>query len=153
RPTRARSSSPRRNEMTPPTLKDVLGFWFDEIPPEAWFKKDDAVDQRIRDRFLDTYQAVSRDFAVEPALASAESALATAIVLDQSPRNMFRGTPRAFESDAKAVLLARVAVERHLDDALPATRRAFLYLPFEHSELLADQDKSVELFGQLGDAE
>jgi len=132
---------------------NVLSFWFDELIPEAWFEKDDVLDNRIRTRFLGLYDEIFRDFAVDAAMTSADTALATAIVLDQFPRNMFRGTARAFEGDAKAVVLARAAVESGLDVALPSTRRPFFYLPFEHSEALADQDKAVELFARLGDPE
>jgi uncharacterized protein (DUF924 family) len=139
--------------MSPAAAQEVLAFWFEDIDPKAWFDKDETFDGRIRERFLDLYDAVSRSFDVVASIVSSDIALATAIVLDQFPRNMFRGTARAFESDNKALALAHAAVDRNLDAAVPASRRKFLYLPFEHSEALADQDVSVELFGGLGDAE
>lgn len=131
----------------------VLGFWFGELTPKDWFEKGDAVDQRIRERFGDTYENVSRNVAPEQALTSPELALATLIILDQFPRNLFRGTARAFESDASALALAHAAVNRSLDARVAATRRLFFYLPFEHSEALTDQNHSVAMFERLGDRE
>ena len=131
----------------------VLGFWFDELTPKDWFEKNDSVDQRVRDLFLATYESVSRAVDSEQELASPAATLATLIVLDQFPLNLFRGTPRAFESDAKALALAHAAVDRGLDVQIEAPRRIFIYLPFEHSEALVDQNRSVALFEQLGDPE
>jgi uncharacterized protein (DUF924 family) len=88
------------------------------------------------------------------ALSSPEQALATVIVLDQFPRNMFRGSPRAFAADPLALGVAREAVARGIDTRVgPIERRVFFYLPFEHSEDLADQNRSVELMRTLGDPE
>jgi uncharacterized protein (DUF924 family) len=131
----------------------VLDFWFGELSPKAWFEKSDQVDQRIRDRFLATHAHVSQDVSLDDLLQSADIALAAILVLDQFPRNMFRDTPRAFASDAKALALAERTVAAGLDRAVDAARRIFFYLPFEHSEAIADQDRSVALFEGLGDAE
>ncbi len=131
----------------------VLKFWFDELTPKDWFEKNESVDQRIRDRFLGTYESVRRVADHEQSLASPDAILATLIVLDQFPRNLFRAIPRAFESDIKALALAIAAVDRSLDAQIDAQRRIFIYLPFEHSEMLADQNRSVALFEQLGDPE
>lgn len=133
--------------------RTVLNFWFDELTAKDWFAKNDNVDQRIRDRFLGTYESVSTAADAERLLASPDAALATLIVLDQFPRNLFRGTARAFQSDHMALALAHVAVDRGLDALTQAPRRIFFYLPFEHSEALADQNRSVTLFEQLGNAE
>ena len=85
--------------------------------------------------------------------AVTDAALAHCLLLDQLPRNLFRGSLRAFASDGKALALAKAAVTRGLDMQVAPIRRTFLYLPFEHSEVLADQDRSVELFTALGDAD
>lgn len=129
----------------------VLSFWFGELAPKAWFEKSDAVDARIRQEFLGTYEHLAGSVDGSALLASPETVLAALIVLDQFPRNMFRATPRAFEGDAKALALAHAAVDHRLDHQVEQTRRLFFYLPFEHSEALADQDRSVELFAKLGD--
>lgn len=133
-------------------IGDVLAFWFDGLGREAWFRKDAAVDQAIRDRFLLLYEVLTT-WPAEDALASAERALATVLVLDQFPRNMFRDTPQAFATDALARAVARGAIDRGLDGQLEVSRRVFLYLPFEHSEDAADQARAVALISALGDAE
>lgn len=136
----------------PAWVGDVLRFWFEELGRKAWFVKDAAVDAQIRDRFLPLIDDLARRPAAE-ALASADRALATVIVLDQFPRNVFRGTARAFATDAAALDIAKAAIDRGLDQRLSADRRVFLYLPLEHSEALADQERCVELTAALGDPE
>jgi uncharacterized protein (DUF924 family) len=129
---------------------DVLRFWFEETKREQWFKKDEAFDSLVRDRFLDLYA----DVAVAPAedcLADARSAVAAVIVCDQFPRNMFRGSPRAFATDAKALMLAEAALARGLDAAMSEDQRLFLYLPFEHAEDRAAQARCVALMSGLAD--
>ena len=138
---------------TPAWTNELLGFWFIELQPKQWFEKDLQLDQLMRERFLTAYEETARSFVLDHALGSSDAALAHVILLDQLPRNMFRGTPRAFESDAKALSLATDAVARGLDMQVEAVRRTFLYLPFEHSEALADQVRSVELFTALGDVD
>ena len=128
----------------------VLAFWFDELSPKAWFEKNDDVDRRLRSEFLDTWETVSRETDQRQWLTSPPLALAALIVLDQIPRNLFRGTARAFASDPQALDLARAAIESGLDLDVDRDRRLFFYLPFEHSEDLADQHRSLELFGRLG---
>ena len=132
---------------------DLLAFWFGELQPKQWFEKNLQLDETMRHRFLPAYQQASASFVLDAALSSADTALAHVLLLDQLPRNMFRGTPRAFESDGKALQLARAAAERGLDAQVALARRTFFYLPFEHSETLADQLRSVELFTALGDAD
>ena len=131
----------------------VLRFWFEELGASGWFKKSEATDAEITARF----EELHRDITGAPAdtlLADRDAALAAVIVLDQFARNMFRGKPASFASDAKALDLARRAVEFGYDDRdLSADRRVFFYLPFEHSEELADQHRSVELISALGNAE
>lgn len=136
------------------TLQDVLGFWFADGPDtfrEAWFKRDDAFDAAIRDRF-GADVAAARGGAHAGWAETAEGALALAILLDQFPRNLHRGSAEAFAADAMMRGIARTAVlDRGFDLALAPTQRAFLYLPFEHSEAMADQDLSVALFEGLRD--
>lgn len=132
-------------------VDDVLSFWFEELKPQVWFTKDLAVDQRIRERFLPLYERISGE--ARHAVDSARAALATVIVLDQFPRNMFRGTPRAFVTDASALRVAEAAIAAGFDRELDATQRSFLYMPFQHSEDRAVQARSVDLFSRIGLAE
>ena len=131
----------------------MLLFWFG--PPaergkahKRWFVKDPAFDAEIRDRFLPLYEEARAGRRAHWKAQPADG-LALVIVLDQFPRNMFRGTPRAFESDPLALEAARQAVERGFDRDMPAVERLFLYLPFEHSERLADQELACELMQPL----
>ena len=135
----------------PAWVEEVLGFWFGEFTPEQWFKKDEAVDAIIRARFLALHAQLA---AGPPASAATDprTALAAAIVLDQFPRNMFRGSPRAFATDPQALALAIAAVDAGLDQKLTPSERTFLYVPFEHSEDKAVQARSVALFTALGNA-
>lgn len=130
---------------------DVLAFWT-EAGPDKWYKKDDAFDRAIRDNFLATYQA-----AAEGGLSAwereADSALALVILLDQFPRNMFRGSARAFAADPLARDVADSAIAHGFDRAVDKDLRAFFYLPFMHSEEIEDQDYCVELCRALGDAD
>lgn len=132
---------------------EVLDFWFGREGEEgyggfreAWFTKDEAFDDEVRDRFGDLHEeAASGD--LDSWKEEAESCLALIIVLDQFSRNMFRGDARSWATDAKALAMAKYAVEHALDRELPALQRSFVYMPFMHSEDLEDQRKSVELFG------
>jgi len=128
---------------------DVLHFWFDDLSSDQWWRKDDALDARIRERFLPLYESL----ASHPVVATADPgvALATVIVLDQFPRNMFRGQPRVYATDAQALAVAKAAIAGGLDRALPKDGRLFLYMPLQHSEDAADQRLSVELVAALGD--
>jgi uncharacterized protein (DUF924 family) len=133
-------------------IEDVIRFWLDETPAEKRFAKDAALDQEIRTRFGALHARIS---AAPPPVETLtpRSALAALIVLDQFSRNMFRGDPRSFAADATARAIARSAVDAGLDRRLAPEARLFIYLPFEHSEDLADQDRSVALMATLGDAE
>jgi uncharacterized protein (DUF924 family) len=125
---------------------DLLAFWFDQAGPERWFAGDAGFDAEIRARFQTLHEAAAAgahdDWAGTPL-----GATALCILLDQVPRNLFRGTPRAFATDAKALAVARTAVDQGFDrdPTLGEGHRLFLYLPFEHSEDLADQQRSVAL--------
>ena len=133
----------------------MLDFWFGPAgspgygkPREAWFRKSDAFDADIRARFLGLQQRAAAG-ALESWLAAAESLLALIVLLDQFPRNLFRGTSQAFATDTQALAAARFAVERGFDAALLPVQRWFLYLPFEHAEDLAQQRRCLELFDRL----
>jgi uncharacterized protein (DUF924 family) len=134
----------------------VLGFWFGgEDEPgygefrEAWFRKDPEFDQQVRDRFEDLYETAAAG-GLDDWLEEARSSLALVILLDQLPRNMFRGDPKSYATDRKAQEVAEHAVDRALDRELPPFQRMFLYMPFMHSENLEHQRRSVELFRGLG---
>jgi uncharacterized protein (DUF924 family) len=140
--------------MAPPlllsvTAGDVIAFWRD-AGPGRWFCKDAAFDTEFRTRFLGAHEAALRS-ELDDWAQDAQGALALLILLDQFPRNSFRGTPRMFESDAKAREIARQAVQAGIDAQVDANLRSFFYLPFIHSEQLADQDFGVALTGKLGD--
>ena len=131
------------------TIADVLLFWFgpdDErgTPQKRWFVKNDALDREIRRRFLPLHEEAAAG-TLAHLKENAADCLALVVLLDQFPRNMFRGTPQAFATDRLALELARYAVARGFDRDLLAVERLFFYLPFEHSESLADQDRACEL--------
>ncbi len=136
------------------TPETVLRFWFTEGPDtfrEAWFKRDDGFDDTVRET-LGTLSDAAAGGAHRDWAGTADGALALSILLDQAPRNLHRGSARAFAADALMRDIAREAVLRdRLDLALTPTQRIFLYLPFEHSEAIADQDLSVALFEGLRD--
>jgi uncharacterized protein (DUF924 family) len=135
----------------PAAPEEVLSFWR-EAGPKRWFAVDSAFDTELRRRFLATHEAAAagRLSAWED---TAEGALALVIALDQFPRNMFRGTARAFSTDALALAAAHRAIGRGFDLKMPMPERNFFYLPFEHSENLADQERCVALTEATGDAE
>lgn len=130
----------------------ILQFWFDDLGADGWFVHSAALDHRIRNEFLELYEAVITPTADRaPWLATPATSLALVILLDQLPRNMFRGTARAFAADAHALAAARTALDRGHDLETPLIRRGFYYLPLEHSERLADQDEAVRLFRERAD--
>jgi uncharacterized protein (DUF924 family) len=135
--------------------KAIYDFWFggpelNEFgqPRKAWFVKDPAFDEEIRRRFLATLESAERG-ELKHWLDTPQACLSLIILLDQFPRNMFRDTPRAFATDAMALESARFALERSYDQAFISLERIFFYLPFEHSESLADQAHCVSLVQAL----
>jgi uncharacterized protein (DUF924 family) len=126
----------------------LIAFWT-EAGPARWFKKDDAFDQAFRDRFLALHEAAARGELAHWS-DTAEGALALVLLLDQFPRNAFRGTARMYATDARARAVADAAVTRGFDHRVEPSLQAFFYLPFEHSESIADQERSVMHFQRLG---
>ncbi|HEY5067219.1 MAG TPA: DUF924 family protein [Xanthobacteraceae bacterium] len=130
---------------------DVLAFWL-VAGHERWFAHDEAFDTAIRDRFAATYKDAAAGL-LSAWENSPEGALALVIVLDQFPRNMFRGTARSFTADPLARAVAERAIARDFDQKVAMPGRVFFYLPFEHSEALADQERSVALIAATGDTD
>lgn len=137
------------------TPQDVLGFWR-AAGPTKWFAHVRAFDEAIRLKFEPVHHRAARG-EYDNWAATAEGSLALLVLLDQFPRNLYRNSAHAFATDPKARSIARAAVAAGQDRQVEPLLRAFFYLPFEHSEDLADQDESVRLFTALkddaGDAE
>ncbi len=136
------------------TPTEVVAFWRN-AGPKAWFSKNAAFDAALRSRFLDLHLAASRA-ELNGWADTAEGALALVLLLDQIPRNVFRGSAHAFATDPLARSVARQAVERGFDEQVELQLRPFFYLPLEHSEHPSDQALSVELCEKLvphGDTE
>lgn len=129
------------------SIEDVVGFWRD-AGEDAWFKKDEAFDARFRDRFMDAHLAAARR-ELDGWAESADGVLALLILLDQFPRNVWRNTGHAFATDPLARHFARLAVDVGLDRLIPDALRRFIYLPFQHSEDMADQERALALFQTL----
>lgn len=123
----------------------VLDFWFSADTRPLWFRATPEFDARLREEFLDVWQAAARG-ELENWNATPEGALALVIVLDQFPLNMFRGQAESFSTEALSRGVARKAIDRGWDRDLDDAGKAFLYLPFMHSEALDDQERSVRLF-------
>ena len=126
----------------------IIAFWR-EAGSDRWFKKDLAFDDEIKRRFLPSYEAAAAG-KLAAWEQNAEGALALLILLDQFPRNMFRGEARAFATDPLARAIASRAILNGFDGAFP-DMRTFFYVPFEHSENLADQERCIALYKAVGD--
>lgn len=130
---------------------DVLDFWW-QAGAAKWFARDDKFDRRCRETFTAAIEAAAAG-ELDHWSDSADGALALILLLDQMPRNIYRGTPEAFKADGKAVEIAQKALDKGFDRAFPKDARGFFYLPFEHSEDMAHQERSVDLCRILGDKE
>ncbi|MGE4219008.1 MAG: DUF924 family protein [Alphaproteobacteria bacterium] len=137
----------------------VLDFWFGSPegpefgrPRAVWFRRDPGFDAEIRSRFLADHELAAAG-VYDGLAATPRGALALILMLDQFPRNLFRGAARAFACDPAARAVAARTVDSGWDRDMRPVERLFAYLPFEHSEDLADQDRCVDLMGTLGDAE
>ena len=127
--------------------EEVLDYWLGEVGPEGWFAGGDALDAEVRARFEDLWRAAAEG-GLDHWIDGAGPCLAFVVLTDQFPRNMFRGTAKAFSTDAMALAAARAATAAGWDLAAPEPDRQFFYLPFEHSEVIADQDRAVDLFAE-----
>ncbi len=140
-------------------ISPILSFWFGDpqapdygAPRTFWFQSTPHLDREIRDQFEDLHRKAAKG-ELDMLMESPEGSLALILLLDQFPRNMYRGTPQAFASDAKALEIAKHALEKRFDQSLLPVHKMFLYLPFEHSENVEDQENSVALFKTLGNDE
>lgn len=126
----------------------VIDFWFEDLDPKQWFKKDDDFDRLLEERFGELVHQASAgelwQWRREP-----QGRLAEIILLDQFARNIFRDTPKAFAQDAQALTLAQEAVALNIDQELSPVQRSFLYMPYMHSESPLVQEESVRLFELL----
>jgi uncharacterized protein (DUF924 family) len=130
---------------------DVLKFWFG-LEPQQWWNGGAELDHRIKQNFLKLW-AEKRQLPVDSFLTDPLTAVAAVILFDQFPRNMFRGHADAYSTDQIALGIAEGAVDKGLDQELAKDERKFLYMPFQHSENLADQNRAVLLFTEIGDEE
>jgi uncharacterized protein (DUF924 family) len=128
--------------------QQVVRFW-EEAGPSRWFRRDAGFDAQFREDFLGTHEAAASG-ALDHWLASAEGALALVLLLDQFPRNAFRGTSRVYATDAQARRAADVAIRAGFDRMVAPALRQFFYLPFMHSEQLADLERCIALNEPLG---
>lgn len=135
--------------MTEPA--EIVAFWRN-AGSDAWFRKNEVFDAELRTRFIDAHMATARR-ELDGWLETAEGALALLLLLDQIPRNIFRGTAHQFATDPLACWAADDALTRGHDKAVEPALRPFFYLPFEHSEAPADQARSIALFAAHGDPE
>ena len=122
--------------------EEIVAFWLHDVGERGWYAVDDAVDAEIRARFLASWEAARRGER-EFWLNGPRGALAYMILTDQFPRNMFRGDARAFATDERARAGARTAIAHDWDMGIREPERVFFYMPFEHSEEIADQDLSI----------
>jgi uncharacterized protein (DUF924 family) len=130
-------------------VQEVLEFWFSEDSEPHWFESTPAFDQEIRTRFAERF-AEAASGQLKSWEETPEGCVALCILLDQMPRNMFRGSPRAFATDAKALAIADRAVNRGFDRELSPEHKQFVYMPFCHSEELANQVRALALFEAAG---
>jgi uncharacterized protein (DUF924 family) len=129
-------------------IAELVGFWR-EAGPDRWFTKDDAFDRQFRHQFLERHMAAARR-ELDGWLDTAEGGLALMLLLDQYPRNSFRGTAHMYATDPLARLLADRALVAAHDQATAPELRVFFHLPFSHSESLADQQRAVALASLVG---
>lgn len=129
--------------------QDIIDFWFSEAARKLWFKSTPEFDLQLRETYQDSWERARRG-ELDHWMQSADGCLALVVVLDQFPLNMFRNTAQSYATEAQSREVARVALEKNFDQALDAERKAFLYMPFMHSESLEDQQLALELFAQPG---
>ncbi|MEX6632247.1 DUF924 family protein [Hyphococcus lacteus] len=138
-------SSRRSIRPTAAAAESILTFWFKETKPYLWFRRNDAFDAQINDRFAD-HVAAAKAGHLDVWRAHPRYSLALIILLDQFSRNLFRDTPRAFAQDEQALDIARDAITRHHGKIADDKAKSFYYMPFMHAEDLSVQIESVNLF-------
>ena len=129
--------------------QNIIDFWFSDAVRPLWFKSTAEFDNQLRDRFGVLWQDAATG-KLDSWDESAEGALALVILLDQIPLNIYRGKARSFSTEAKAREIAERAINKGWDTTLPDEQKAFLYMPYMHSETLADQDQAVALYQAAG---
>jgi uncharacterized protein (DUF924 family) len=148
-PERAERVADRHMHVDPDWVPAVLNFWLNEVGPDGWYDSSEEMDARLTHLFRALWEA-QKGKPVSDFLADADTALAAIVLFDQFPRNMFRHEAREFSTDPLALAIAKAALDRHYDDEFVEGARSFFYLPFMHSESLADQDRCVQLFSAPG---
>ena len=152
-PQRVQDRFPERADryvrVDPDWVAAVLNFWLNEVGPQGWYDSSEEMDVRLTHMFRALWEA-QKGKPVSEFLADADTALAAIVLFDQFPRNMFRHEARAFATDNKALEIAKAALDRGFDDEFVEGARAFFYLPFMHSENLADQDRCIQLVSRPG---
>jgi uncharacterized protein (DUF924 family) len=128
-----------------PRAQELLDFWLNEVGEDGWYRQDEAQDATIRERWLGLWEEARAGALVEWTV-DPKSTLALLVLLDQFPRNMFRGSPLSYATDARAVAVAKEAALRGWDRRIPLPERQFMYMPLMHSEVQVEQDKAVRLF-------
>ncbi len=131
------------------TPKSILDYWYSDNSKQHWFASTPQIDQEIKDKFEVTWQAASRH-ELDDWCDTADGCLALVIVLDQLPLNMYRGQEISFSTEAQARNMARLAIQKGFDKHIAKDKLSFLFLPFMHSENLADQETSLQLFFDAG---
>lgn len=136
-------------------MREILDFWFEKPnaqnygqPRKVWFQKDPSFDRLVRSQFLEHYHLAAAS-QLDHWQETAEGCLALILLLDQFPRNMFRGKAQAFATDHKALAVAERAIAHRFDLQMLTVQRLFIYIPFEHSENIQHQQQAIELFNQL----
>jgi len=125
--------------------EEILSFWIDKVGPDGWYLADAVLDDRIRERFLGLWER-ARARGLDGWSCQPRGSLALVILLDQFPRNMFRGDPRSFSTDREALAVAKAAIGRGFDGRVGLDARLFFYMPLMHSEIVTDQERAVRLY-------
>ncbi len=129
--------------------RDILKFWFEDLEPRQWFEKDEEIDAKIKELFSDVHaQAIAGE--LEDWRDNALGRVAEIIVIDQFSRNIFRGQKESFLYDPMALVLAQEAINNKADEALSSEKKAFLYMPFMHSESMVIHRRAMDLYSQPG---
>ena len=129
--------------------QEIIEFWFSPEVTERWFDSTEDFDRQLTERFESVWEQAARG-ELDDWTNTAEGCLALVILLDQFPLNMFRGDAKSFSTEARSREVAAHAIDQGFDTQMISDHKAFLYMPFMHSEDLADQDRGIELFDQPG---